>query len=312
VAGDFGPWQRENPGRTPLGAKYEFRNANLDHFKGIGGILSSTGKFKGVLERIEVDGETHTPDFVVDISGQRVPLETKFRAIVDGTNGETLLKPVRARVLNTTILADGGVLETPGRKGRTVKLDVTVEGGRIEDLMRLALKSEPVMTGRINFQTGFLLPPGEQDIAERLRLDGRFGLAAAQFSSPGIQDKIADLSDKGRGEPRTDTPSDRVASDFKGVFRLGGGVIQFRDLAFRVPGAGVFLNGSYGLETEALDFRGKLRLNAKLSETTTGVKSFFLRMVDPFFRDEDQTVVPIKITGTRKEPDFGLALGGGN
>jgi hypothetical protein len=219
VEGDFGPWQRENAGRTPLGAKYEFRNANLDHFKGIGGILSSTGKFKGVLERIEVDGETHTPDFVVDISGQPVPLHTKFHAIVDGTNGETLLKPVRARVLNTTIVADGGVVETPGRKGRTVKLDVKVEGGRIEDLMRLALKS----------------------------LAGRFGLASAKFTSPGIQDKIADLSDKGRGEPRTDTPSDRVASDFRGVFRLGGGVIRFRDLAFRVPGAGVFLNGSYGL-----------------------------------------------------------------
>ena len=163
VAGDFGPWQKDDPGQTPLAATYEFNNADLGHFKGISGILSSTGKFGGVLERILVDGETHTPDFSVDAGGHPMPLDTVFHAIVDGTSGDTLLQPVRARLANsTTIIANGGVVKTPGKKGRTVALDVTVPEGRLQDVLRLAVKSDkPPMTGGVTFRTKFDLPPGE-------------------------------------------------------------------------------------------------------------------------------------------------------
>jgi hypothetical protein len=49
-----------------------------------------------------------------------------------------------------------------------------------------------------------------------------------------------------------------------------------------------------------------LRLQAKLSQATTGIKSFLLKPFDPFFRKNGVTVLPIKVTGTRDQPAFGL------
>jgi len=76
-----------------------------------------------------------------------------------------------------------------------------------------------------------------------------------------------------------------------------------------VPGAAVLLTGTYGLRTGKLDFRGELRMHATLSQATTGVKSFFLKALDPFFKKQHAgAVIPIKITGTRNSPSFGLDL----
>src|SRR5439155_6325680 len=175
--GRFGPWNPDDPGQTPLGADYTFSNANLGVFKGIGGILSSTGKFGGVLEELEVEGKTSTPDFQVDIAGHRVDLETIFSATVDGTNGNTILHPVKARFLHTDLTANGGVVKTPGMKGRTVVLDVKIKDGRLEDLMRLAVKADqPPLTGKMDLQTKFELPPGKRDISEKLKLRGKFSV----------------------------------------------------------------------------------------------------------------------------------------
>ena len=67
-------------------------------------------------------------------------------------------------------------MKSPDKKGRLITLDVTVDQGRLEDLMRLAVKSnKPPMTGAIKFHTKFDLPPGKGiDIADRLNLDGKF------------------------------------------------------------------------------------------------------------------------------------------
>jgi len=39
---------------------------------------------------------------------------------------------------------------------------------------------------------------------------------------------------------------------------------------------------------------------------TTGIKSFLLKPFDSFFRKNGVTVLPIKVTGTRGQPSFGL------
>jgi hypothetical protein len=53
--------------------------------------------------------------------------------------------------------------------------------------------------------------------------------------------------------------------------------------------------------------RGTLKLDAKLSQTTTGIKSFLLKAIDPLFKKKDAgAVIPIKVTGTRSQPSFGL------
>ena len=306
--GTFGPWSPDDPGQTPLAAEYTFDKADLGVFKGISGILSSTGKFGGVLEKIEVEGKTSTPDFTVTIGGHPLDLETVFSATVDGTNGDTLLHPVTAHLLNTVIVAQGGVVRSPDKQGKEITLDVTVDKGRLEDLLRLAVKGDqPALTGAINFRTKFDLPHGKGDIADRLNLNGKFDVQQAQFTSPEVTAKIETLSRKGQGQPENEDAGSSV-SQLQGNFILDNGVITFRGLTFTVTGAQVALDGKYNLEKEDLDFYGKLRMQAKISQTTTGAKSFILKAVDPFFRKNGQTELPIKITGQRDHPSFGLDL----
>ena len=145
----------------------------MERSKASAGSSSSVGEFAGQLDRIDVNGTTKTPDFSVDVSGQPVPLDTTFHAIVDGTNGDTYLQPVDAQFLQTKLTARGGVYGKKGVKGRTIQLDVTMDHGTLEDVLKLAVKSaKPVMTGAISLTTKLLIPPGEPKVADRLQLDG--------------------------------------------------------------------------------------------------------------------------------------------
>jgi hypothetical protein len=311
TAGMFGPWQPDDPGQTPVSGDYTFEHADMSVFKGLMGMLSSKGKYNGVLERIMADGETMIPDFGLTISGHTIPLHTRYHAIIDGTNGDTLLQPVDADFLKTSLTATGGVVKVENIKGKTIQLDVVLDKGRMEDLLRLAVKSDPApLTGSVAFRTKFLLPPGKEDVADRLRLDGNFVTSRAAFSGPGPSGKLKALSRRAQGKPDEPEAGSEIF-DLAGKFHLRDGVIRFSQLNFRVEGAAIALNGTYGLRSEALDFRGTLRLDAKLSETVTGVKSIFLKIVDPFFSKKGAgTLLPIKITGTRDKPSFGLAFGG--
>ncbi len=286
--GEFGPWENEEPSLTPLSGDYTFKNADLSVFKGIAGTLASEGKYKGVLERIEVDGWTDTPNFAVKLSGHPVHLKTQFHAIVDGTDGDTYLEPVNAQFGRSSLSARGGVYGKAGVKGKTVSLDVTVSGSRIEDLLRLAVKdNKPLMTGAVAFKTKFELPPGDRDIT-----------------------KVDELSQRARGQVGDDANDDSVVSNLRGHFVLQNSKISFSNLSFVVPGATVQLRGGYGLRSEELDFTGTRSTEAKVSQMTTGMKSFFLKLADPFFKKKGKgAVIPIKISGTREAPKFGLDAG---
>jgi hypothetical protein len=306
--GTFGPWHVGEPSRTPLAASYRFENADLGVFKGIAGILNSSGAFKGVLERIEVDGTTSMPAFALAKVGNGVPLETRFHSIVDATNGNTLLQPVDATLGATKIHAAGGVVEREGEDGRTVELDVAIDAGRLEDILRLAVKGpRPPMTGVLKLRTKFLLPPGDRDALQKLRLGGTFSVDRAEFTKAQVQDKLDAFSTKARGVK--DEMPDPVVSNFRGTFTMRDGVLHFSDVTFAMPGARVTVRGRFEMETEALDFRGTVRLDARLSQLTTGVKSFFLRVADGLFRDDNITVVPITIGGTADRPKVGLDIG---
>src|SRR5581483_9143871 len=107
--GEFGPWYAPDPGETPISGNYTFRNATLGVFKGISGTLASDGAYRGQLGRLDVKGWTDVPDFAVSAGNHPVHLKTDFHAVVDGTNGDTLLEPVNATFLNSSVLARGGV-----------------------------------------------------------------------------------------------------------------------------------------------------------------------------------------------------------
>ncbi|HEY6214433.1 MAG TPA: hypothetical protein VIW45_19200, partial [Vicinamibacterales bacterium] len=61
--GRFGPWRSLHPGDTPLDGDFTFEKADLGVFEGISGILSAKGTFGGKLERIDIHGDTVTPEF---------------------------------------------------------------------------------------------------------------------------------------------------------------------------------------------------------------------------------------------------------
>jgi hypothetical protein len=304
--GRFGPWQSEDPGETPLDGTFTFDRADLGVFRGISGILSAHGQFGGTLARIDIHGETQTPQFTVAVGGHPVPLHTTYHAVVDGTNGDTLLERIDASFLNTSLVAKGAVVETPGKKGRTVTLDVTMDKARLEDVLQLAVKApRPPMTGALRLTTKLVLPPGEQDVVEKLHLDGRFAIAGGRFTNLDVQKNINELSHRGSGKS-PDVERQKVASDFTGRFALRDGVLELPSVTFDVPGAAVQLNGHYALRPETLEFHGNLFLDAKMSETTTGFKSILLKVIDPLFRKNGRTVIPIKIGGSRNDPSFGL------
>lgn len=307
--GSFGPWQRDQPAETPVSGKYVFRHADLSVFHGISGSLYSDGNYRGVLERIEVQGRTDIPDFAVTIAGNPVHLTTDFHALVDGTNGTTRLQPVVARFGHSSLTAQGVVDTTPGEPGKIVSLDVRSQDSRLEDLLRMAVKGKPALSGAVAFHTKLRLPIVGRDVSQELELDGTFDATSARFSKKDEQQKVDKLSNRGRGQT-DDAADDSVASDFRGRFKLRSGVMHFTDLSFLVPGVAITLNGDYGLADGHIDLSGTARLQAKLSQTTTGFKSFLLKAVDPFFEKKGAgTVLPIKITGTRDSPSFGLNIG---
>jgi hypothetical protein len=312
VNGTFGPWRRDEPGDTPLDGAFDFAHADLSVFTGISGTLSSEGYFAGTLAQIEATGTTNTPDFTIAVGGHPFPLYVEYEALIDGTNGDTRLKKIDAWFLRSYLHATGAVLDAPpGQDGRTVTLDVAMDRSRIEDLMRMVVKTaSPPMVGGVKLNTKFLLPPGQSDVVDRLRLEGRFWITKARFTNYDVQGKIEELSKRGRG--KTANPAkERVASDFQGRFKLAAGKLALPEVTFDVPGARVELTGEYGLKRETLDFKGQLLLDAKISQTTTGFKSLLLKIVDPLFKQKDGSgsAIPIKITGSRSAPDFGLDVG---
>lgn len=308
--GNFGPWDREEPGNTPLQGTFQFDHADLSVFKGISGILSSTGSFEGALGRLDVDGQTDTPDFTVEVGGHPVALHTTYSATVDGTNGDTILNRIDASFLKTSLVAKGRVVDTtPGQPGRMVKLDVVIDRGRIEDVLMLAVKSTRPLVGGLSLQTSLVIPPGDRDVVEKLQLDGRFTMTNAHFTNVNVGQKITELSQRARGK-QPNAEEKPVGSDFAGRFVLDGGKLTIPAVAFDVPGAGVRLAGHYNLVQEDMDFRGSLLTDAKISQMTTGWKSWLLKVIDPLFgRDGGGSSIPIKVTGTRKAPSFGLDTG---
>jgi hypothetical protein len=60
------------------------------------------------------------------------------------------------------------------------------------------------------------------------------------------------------------------------------------------------------MKQEDIAFDGNLYMDAKLSQTVTGFKSLLLKVVDPLFRRNGRTVVPLRISGSRNDPKFGV------
>jgi hypothetical protein len=307
ATGHFGPWDVETPSDTALDGNYTFNNADLGVFPGIQGILSAHGSFKGGLGAIETQGEADVPDFRLRQAGNPVPLHTTFEALVDGTNGNTTLKPVHAQLGTTSFTTSGAILKRDNGPLRSIDLDVNMPDGEMIDLLKLAMKGKPFMSGRIQMTSKIRLPPWQGTVNEKLILDGGFHIKRGQFLQDVIQDKIDSLSRRGQGQPSNHSIDD-VFSDMAGEFHLENQDIEFKSLTFGVPGSKVDLAGDYNMSSDALNFHGALRLDAHVSQTMTGWKRWLLKPADPFFaKNGAGTYLKIKVSGTTKSPHIGAS-----
>jgi hypothetical protein len=309
TTGDFGPWDLDEPSATPVSGTYKFTDADLGPFPGIAGILSSTGKYSGEIAELQVEGETDTPDFSLDKIGKPMPVHTEYSATVDGTNGDTLLHPVRATLIHSLIIAEGSVINEPDHVGHRIVLEVGAPNARIQDILSLAMNSDkPILSGPAKIKAKLILPPGKEKVLNKMILDGQIGIDDARWTSAEVRGKLESLSRHGEGKPSDDDAGSAV-SDLRGKFHLEKGIIKFSNLTFGVPGATVDLAGTYQIQGGEIDFHGHLRLQAKLSQTVTGAKSFFLKALDPFFAKQGAgAVIPISISGTRDNPTVGVTI----
>jgi hypothetical protein len=311
AVGTFGPWNNDSPGDSAVTGHYVFDHADLNTIKGIGGMLSSVGEFTGQLNDIVVDGTTETPNFSLDTANHAMPLHTKFHAVVDGTNGDTSLQPVEARLGESDFTCQGAVINVKG-KGHIIDLDVTVPNGRIQDFLQLGVKTTPVvMTGRLTMKTKLHIPPGKDSVSRRIALKGGFTLRQIHFTNPEVEDKVDMLSLRAQGDPKDARPGAQdVHSQMVGQFVLAGGKLSFSKLNYTLPGVTVVLTGEYSLDGDRFEFEGKMRTDAKVSQMVASKwKSILLKPVDPFFKKNGAGAeIPVKISGTKSAPKFGLNL----
>ena len=284
ATGTFGPWNNDSPGDSAVTGHYTFDHADLNTIKGIGGILSSMGEFAGQLDN----------------------------SVVDGTNGDTYLQPVEARLGESDFTCSGAVINVKG-KGHIIDLDVTVPNGRIQDFLQLGVKTTPVvMTGRLAMKTKLHIPPGKESVTRKIGLKGGFTLRQIHFTNPEVEDKVDMLSLRAQGHAKDAKPgAEDVHSQMAGQFVLGGGKLNFSKLDYTLPGATVALTGEYSLDGERFEFAGKVRTDAKVSQMVASKwKSLMLKPVDPFFKKNGAGAeIPVKVSGTKSSPKFGLDLG---
>lgn len=305
ASGSLGPWSSNNSGQTPVSGKYSFQHADLSVFHGIAGTLSSEGSFAGNLHELEISGKTDMPDFELTDTGHKVALSTQFRARVNTRHGDVVLEQVAGRLGRSGVESAGSIAGQPNQPGKTTDLNMAVPNGRIQDFLFLFLKEKvPPMNGVFSFRGRAVLPSGKEPFTRRVQLEGDFGVDNASLANPVTQGKLEELSERAEGQ-KGEAP-ERIVSDLKGHLVLRQGIASFSGLTFRVPGAKAKLHGTYSLLDYRINLQGRLFTEATLSEATTGVKSFLLKVISPVLKKNHHGggVVALGVTGVYPHPVY--------
>ena len=309
VQGWIGPWRDAHGGvrSTPISGSGVLQRGDLSIFKSLAGTLSAQVNFSGTLARLDLAGQTQSPDFEVKESGHPIPLNTQFRGTVDLTNGDVFLPSLRAWLGKTHLDAATEITGFPKR----VKLDVKRGEGQVQDLILLFSRApRSPISGPIQFQTSVVLPPEKRTFKQRVQLTGEFNIGPARFTSPNTRAHVNQLSERARGDKDKDgAQGEEVLSRLNGTVRLEDGISHFSSVSFFVPGATAIMHGTYNLMNKRVNFHGTMRMKAEVSQATTGVKSVFLKLLDPFFkRKHAGAEVPVSMQGTYGHTHFSARL----
>jgi len=312
VSGSVGPLRLGKIGDTPISGTFQFRNADLSVYKIIAGTPSADGRFLGTVGRAQIIGRTEIPNFEVTRSGHSLGVTAEFHAVANGTKGDVSIPSVRAHFLETTVIAQGSI---GGEPGKTVSLDLDSPDGRVQDLLRLFVKTDvPPLAGPLTLHAHVELPPTHRPFIRRVQLDGNFMISDADFTKSTTQEKVDELSARARGnkvKTKSRNLPAQVSEDLRGDVRLREGTAQVSRAVFAMPGAVARGSGTYDVVTEAIDLRGELAMRATLSKAAGGLKSILLKPLDPWFKkDGAGAVLPVRISGTYSHPVFHVSLFG--
>ena len=303
--GTFGPLNARQIGITPVSGTFTFTSVNLHDVGNIAGILSARGEFHGPLGALEAQADSVTPDFSVD-GGRPTRVTGSVRCTVNGINGDVAFHIMEAHTGATTVHALGSVQGSP----KVTNLDFDVKNGRVEDVMRPFLSKEVPITGPVLLHGhAYLEPEGRgRHFLQRLHVKGAFDVPGERVTDPKTEHSLSAFSQRAQmkqDSPSTEdigdrlvSPSGNTLSSLNGPTQIENGIASSKHVTFRIPGAQADLSGTFNVHTKVVHLVGNMRMETDISHTTTGFKSFLLKLVAPFFKKKRLgAVVPIAVTG---------------
>ena len=299
--GKMGPIHGRTFVATPVSGNFAIAQMNLHDVGEISGKLDVRGSFHGTLQAMEVEANGETKDFAVQ-DGKPTPLDGTMRCTLYAENADMTIHSIVLNVRESTIEAQGTIKGSP----KATNLDVRVDRGRVEDVMRPFIHGEVPITGPVSLKShAYLGPPGVGFVA-RLRLNGSFFIPAEKVTDKTVEKNLSDFSRRAQGkhksndgvETKDESGSADAVSSLAGPARIENGVVSTPRLIFRIPGALATVAGTYRLHNDEAHLTGDLKMDTDISHTATGFKAFLLKPLAPFFKKKNAGAdVPIAVTG---------------
>jgi AsmA-like C-terminal region len=155
------------------------------------------------------------------------------------------------------------------------------------------------------FRMHMVIPSGEIPFLKRIQLNSDFRILDGRFTNPGTQSRLSKISER----PEQKQPDDRAPAALEGQVTLADGVAHFKQLSVQDGDASAQFRGKYSLIDERVNLHGRLRTEASLTKTTSGIKAVFAKALAPVFKKGPHAkVIPVRIGGTYRHPSFGLDL----
>lgn len=301
--GSMGPMNGTDFDSTPVSGNFAFTQVNLHDVGEISGTLHARGLFKGTLRAMEVETQVEVPNFAVT-AGQPTAVAGSMQAALTGSNGDLEIYAIDLDIRKSHIRATGSIKGDP----KATNLDITVDRGRAEDLMRPFIHKEVPIVGSVALKSHAYLGPPGKSFMERLRLTGNFNVPAEKITDQEAENSLSSFSKRAQGKEKPDngvqsntrphSSEEDALSSLQGPARIENGVVQTSGLTFKVAGASARLGGTFRFHDQAVHLTGTLRMDTDISHTSTGFKSFVLKPLAPFFKKKDAgAVIPIAVTG---------------
>jgi hypothetical protein len=301
-----------NPGGIPAEAQFTFNRADLTVPHSISGLLGAIGNCRGALAHLQCAGTADVPQFQVYGSQHPVHLASRYQVTVDALTGNVQIHEVVTHWNRTTVSATGAVSGDPDPRGKTLTLDMSINRGRLEDLLALFTSApRPGMRAAVDMRGRFVIPPGPPDFLTKLRVNGDFRLAGASFTNPKSQTPLDRLSASAEGEPKIqqrDNPRIMAASVHASVTARNG-VANLRNVLFALPGIQGHLAGTFTLRGRQVHLDGVFKTQGKLADTSSGLKALLLKVIGPLWpKTGSEKSFRFTISGRGSNASFRLRL----